>query len=321
MKESLNAVFEWQPSAQTHNLGDHLVQLLGPRCFTHSAWQRLQSDTEHLYILIGSFICDYNLSRVVDAGRKPVLVGAGYRGEIVSGALIDQSIFVACRGRHTHELLRQHRLNVPVIGDPAVVLPILVPRRRRLRRPSLLVPHIGDPQRTQYVPGEHGCDALVQAETRDTDDLIRLIRDISSARFVLAGAMHAAIIAYAYGVPFAFFRPASGYLDCPYKWEDWLTSISETMIPVHFVEHLADGQAWFDRYCASLPAPRMVPVLSAYGRLGDLRPWLALRAALHDAWANFRELYQGARGLSGGETDVIEQAASTRGGIRMRDRL
>lgn len=69
----------------------------------------------------------------------------------------------------------------------------------------------------------------------------RFIDAIASAHFVMANAMHAAVVALAYGVPFAFWS-GSG-INISFKWRD-LTSAFGLELEFHKTFHKA--QAAFD---------------------------------------------------------------------------
>jgi len=87
-----------------------------------------------------------------------------------------------------------------------------------------------------------GADALFSPVVEEKQDIVDLIEKISGARFVLAGSLHAAIIAHAYRVPFALLD--AGYINCPPKWEDWLASIEVT--DVNWVDNIIEGRKWYN---------------------------------------------------------------------------
>lgn len=179
-----------------------------------------------------------------------------------------------------------------VIGDPAMLLPLLVPRSRPLRGKTLFVPHICDERRRDYTADAIGCDLIAQPETRSLEQLIALVRNISSVDFVLAGAMHAAIVAHAYGVPFAFFRHSGGYLDCPTKWADWMSGVTTAPVPIEFHSNMLDGMRWYLRHQERLGRCRLRPIVKAYAAVGDVRRLLAKRAR---AWDDLPSAFTEAR--------------------------
>lgn len=63
---------------------------------------------------------------------------------------------------------------------------------------------------------------------------------IAGADFVLSGSLHGAILAQAYGVPWAAYD--DGYIDTPAKWLDWTAYLG---IQIDFVTTLTEGQIWW----------------------------------------------------------------------------
>jgi hypothetical protein len=143
-----------------------------------------------------------------------------------------------------------------------------------------LVPHISDPKNAKYNAKKFGCDLLVSPKTAAIKDVHRLIAVISSSDFVLAGAMHAAIVAHAYDVPFAFFQ--DGFVDCPAKWQDWLTAIGLSPEDAVFCSELDEGRAWYKSRRSRIRKRPLIPMLAAYRRVGGIRPELWQRALRHD---------------------------------------
>lgn len=216
-------------------------------------------------------------------GHIPVLIGCGYRGEILSGPLIQKAKIFGCRGFRTFQALLEQGMLVDIVGDPALILPVVVPKAWRRCRKVLFVPHVCDAQRGGYEARDVGCDLVIQPETRNLEELLKMVRTISSARIVLAGSMHAAIVAHAYDVPFAFYGKASGYIDCPPKWDDWLTSVSRPFVKAEFFSTAEDGRRWYEKYRGSFYRNPYSPVLDAYANTGQIKKWVAIKAAFYDA--------------------------------------
>ncbi|MCC7275581.1 MAG: hypothetical protein IT561_23125, partial [Alphaproteobacteria bacterium] len=103
-----------------------------------------------------------------------------------------------------------------------------------------------------------GADNAISPLVGTPGALLAAIDAIRASRFVLAGAMHAAIVAMAYGVPFAFF--ADGHLDCPAKWTDLAESIG--IAPIMVRSH-AEGRDAFTRHAATLRLPSQSRLLDA----------------------------------------------------------
>lgn len=127
------------------------------------------------------------------------------------------------------------------IGDPGLLVPEVLDLTADLKKHGdevLYVSHVSE--RTPAVP--HLADAAVSAWVPSADWALKTIGRISQAHFVLAESLHAAILAQAYGVPWAPFShrwtklKGLGYGHF-LKWADWLASL--TLPPI-------------DRYCADV---------------------------------------------------------------------
>jgi hypothetical protein len=270
-------ILEWRPSPDTHNLGDHLNELLCA-IYTRRSQRGILNGTD-AYILLGSVIRDRTIRRAIGGGRMLHLLACGYRGEEINGELVRSVVFGGCRGPLTKAALERAGVrNVNIVGDTALLLPLLVaPRKSRSGR-ALLVPHVLDPKRNAYRAEEFGCDSILDPVTVDNSDLYRKITEIITARFVLTGAMHAAIIAHCYDVPFAFLEME--YRDCPAKWEDWALSIGLRKTTFH--SHLEPAEAWYASTSELTHKRPMLPLLREAARFGNIRPRIWATAILND---------------------------------------
>jgi hypothetical protein len=99
---------------------------------------------------------------------------------------------------------------------------------------------------------------------------------IWSVDFVLAGALHAAIVACAYGKPFAFYSGA--HIDLPFKWMDFSASIN---VPTVFARNAEEGRrAWEFLLAPVLKRPGLAPILQVFP--GDIQAGLLAAAQAWD---------------------------------------
>jgi Polysaccharide pyruvyl transferase len=265
---------EWKPRQNGYNFGDHIPSLYA-RIFTPEAWTRITEDKAVDYHLIGSVLDNTYLKRSRSAGRIPLFFGCGYRGKPLDGNLLHASRIIGVRGPLSQRAVSEAGSAAYVVGDSALLTPLLV-RQRRSTGLKLLAPHINDPDRERFDPRDHGCDKLLSPTVLDQSATVERIKLISSASFVLAGAMHAAIVAYTYGVPFAFFD--AGHRDCPMKWVDWAMSIGLSQEDVIFHTHSTFGLAWYAARQQRLLRADPRPLLTAAEAIGRVRPGVRLYA-------------------------------------------
>ena len=231
-------IYEWKLDGEVRNFGDALYELLLPPDIKRS-WEE---DVFKLHFPIGSVICNEVIRESLEQGFDPVFHNCGWRGEEILPELAAQCVFYGARGPHTQAALARAGVEVEITKDPAYDLPqsVVAGEPNGL---AICVRHIKDP--SDYTPNtifEYKVDALFSPVVQDTNDLIEFIEKISGARFVLAGAMHAAIVAHAYGVPFALL--GGEYIDCPPKWADWLASVGLGE-PV-WVDNIVEGREWYN---------------------------------------------------------------------------
>lgn len=231
-------IYEWRPGDTVRNFGDALHEILVPQK-QHYEWT---FDEKNMHFIVGSVISNTIMKETLDKGYKPIFHGCGWRGEPLNPNLVKHCEFHGVRGPYTQEELAQHDIDTEISLDPAYQLPHIV-SPGEANGLAIAVRHIlDDTEKTPNTIHEIKADALFRPRVEDKDDIINFIKKISGARFVLAGAMHAAIVADAYDIPFALMK--SEYIDCPPKWADWLASVGYGS-PV-FVRNTMEGRDWYN---------------------------------------------------------------------------
>lgn len=237
-------IHEWRFRNSVRNFGDALYEIFLP----DNVFADFAEDTQSLYYPIGSVIHNSHMRAALQQGYTPVFINCGWRGEILDPSLVKQSVFIGARGPFTQKELARHGVEVEVTGDPAYRIPDLV-EKGPPNALAMVVRHIADT--TDYNQNrlhELKADAVLSPAVETKDDIIDLITKISGARFVLAGSMHAAIVAHAYGVPFAPLRGKDHYIDCIPKWHDWMAG--SALGRPEFCSDVVEGRQW---YRANIP--------------------------------------------------------------------
>ncbi|MDX2148546.1 MAG: polysaccharide pyruvyl transferase family protein [Planctomycetota bacterium] len=159
----------------------------------------------------GVLIALGSILHVADVFENHLVWGTGYEPKY--GRLKREKVNVAAvRGPVTAEKLG---LKNPAMGDPALLLPKVHPLTPDASGGVVLVPHHTSLKWARYLPYRI-VDPL--APWKD------VVREIVSAKFVWCEAMHAAIVAAAYGVPWAWWKGRHGHR-AVVKWSDWFGSI------------------------------------------------------------------------------------------------
>lgn len=242
-------IWEWKTPARERNYGDALWELVGAS--NDALLKSYARDATRAHCLIGSYIDNTVMSKILRSGYTPVFHNCGWRGNELDPELVAQSIFMGCRGPATQRALRRAGKDIFVTADPGRYVPLVVktPPRKKDEGETIFVPNILDSRRDTYRASNLGVDTIVSPVVRARADIVTLTQRIASADFVLAGAMHAAIVAHAYSVPFAFYNGGtSRNIDCPAKWDDWLEWLEIDTAQQNHWGHSWDGINWWEKH-------------------------------------------------------------------------
>ncbi len=239
------------------NFGDYLPEILAKELL---GYPRIDADE---YRLIGSVIDDRWIRRDLRRinGHQDGLIafwGCGKRGpEPMSVGVRRHCRFFGVRGPLTRDAL-----GLPadtVLGDPGLLAPVFhaAKRHEATAGRTICLPHVQDVRTADELLATAGTDLLMQPSIASTEAALHDILDrIASADFVLSASLHGAIIACAYGRPFAFWD--NGHLDIPFKWHDFAGSIG---ITARFAANLAEGRAIYREQQPAIRMPPLAPML------------------------------------------------------------
>ena len=263
--------------APVQNFGDYLPELLAKAFFLHP---RVDADA---YRLIGSVIepewIRRDLRRSVGIERGLVAFwGCGKRDATPLPARTQ----ALCRFFGVRGPLTRDALGLPadtVLGDPGLLAPLMhtpAPAPETADR-SICIPHTQDKRSDAELLALSGAERVLRPEVQaDEASLRRMLDGIAAARFVLTASLHGAIVACAYGRPFAYWD--NGHLDIVFKWQDFAASIG---VPCEFAPDLARAEALYASALAPrLAVPALAPILDVCPFA--VRPAAMLRALQHD---------------------------------------
>lgn len=256
------SLLSWLETNRTGNFGDALnTVVLGELGFAIVPPSNDgTANPDRCMMAIGSVLAPWHVARA----RHPIDVwGAGWRGEPLTDAELERLTVHAVRGPLTATAVGC--TDVP-LGDPALLLPRFhTPAAPVAARPAVVIPHILDP--VQLSPADVGCDAVVSVRVhqrgrwhrRFTPTPLQVVDRIAAAGFVLTGALHGAIVAQAFGVPWAPW--AGTRVDCPAKWLDWAAYLG---IESTHVTDRHSGEKWWDRHGSTGKVRPLDPLLEAF---------------------------------------------------------
>lgn len=252
----------WSPIEGKENIGDYLTLYFINRLFEGV---RVKAD---VYRLVGSVIAPHVIASDVETVAKKSdasisFWGCGCRDDRkLPDALLRHVSFHGVRGPLTRDVL-QLPSETP-LGDPALLLPLLYAPRRvpRTANRTIFAPHIRDVlfDAEDSLLRRAQADVLVSPVIDSSLDAVeRFIDEVCSASFVMAGSLHAAIIACAYGIPFSFFD--TGYVDQPFKWRDFSASVG---VGTYFPTTRDDAERVHRQFLAGrISRPPLAPLLRA----------------------------------------------------------
>lgn len=278
--------YYWCEQALIGNLGDALAPLilqgLGYDLVTQTDSRAAPLNQGRCLLVIGSLLTEYDLRQI--AGPVEVW-GCGWKGICPPPHLLASLQIYAVRGPHTVAGL--HLPPATPLGDPALLLPHLTNLSMAPHHRAVLVPHYHQARLMSVHQRRRltGCQEVVSPLViqrhgigrpgwhRQARSLgkawLRLgvrpstawhaVERIAGAGFVLTGSLHGAILAQAYGVPWAAYD--DGYIDAPPKWLDWAAYLG---IRLQFVTTVADGQQWWQTEGRRGRVRDLAPLLAAF---------------------------------------------------------
>ena len=276
-KEGAPRIIWWLKGEPRQNFGNYLTDFL---------WKSLGGDIRvrgDAYRLIGSTICDGIILGDLQAlgkwdNGRVVFWCCGTRDETPpQPEFLERSVFCGVRGPLSRDALKLPASTV--LGDPALVLPLLYKPKpsERTNGKTVCVPHFHDRKSDEDLLARTKADVIVRpAIANSPEALTGILDEIASAEFVLAGSLHAAIVAAAYDVPFCYMD--DGHLDVPFKWRDFSASMD---IGTFLVDRVAEGRRLYDECIRPrLRKPLLFPILAAAPF--RVRREHLMAAALHD---------------------------------------
>lgn len=239
-------VFFWLQERDLGNFGDALTLVFLNRLFEGECLY-----PHHSIHLVGSVITPARMRNVLkeslatgDGLGRAVFWCCGKKDEKPLAADVRaRCTFLGVRGTLTRDALSLP-LSTP-LGDAAFLLPRMYRPRHDPETAGkvLWVPHFHhDDPSEQDLDGSPDYVVKRPAIPNTAEACERFIDAIASARFVMANAMHAAVVALAYGVPFAFWK-GSG-INVPYKWRDLTSAFG---VELDFCRNFDEARVVFDR--------------------------------------------------------------------------
>lgn len=284
MKPRLQSYY-WRQENEVVNLGDYLTEVIvNAFGYQFVPTTRISEDAD----LVAANRCLFACGSIIDAQHVSNV------GELSidiwgSGTYTNPHFSERERGRLSYHALRgplsAKLLGVSEalpMGDPALLLPLFLKKPAVCSEKILYVPHFWNTSvaklrkmEKQPLPRPkrrrlHGLrtDPTLTRWRLNADEIVdtaivrsewkHCVETIASAKFVLTGSLHGAILAQAYGVPWALALPFRAPFDKPNKWKDWFLYLGIEANP-KAVSNFREGQLWWHS-------------VGRHGAIRDLRP-------------------------------------------------
>ncbi|MDY3267292.1 MAG: polysaccharide pyruvyl transferase family protein [Phocaeicola sp.] len=154
--------------------------------------------------------------------KKSVVWGSGFMNynEKFRGGKV-----FAVRGKLTNnKLIEQGFKGCNVFGDPALLLPLMIPSVKDKIYDIAIIPHWSE---VEYFKTTYGNKYKV-LDLR-TDNIEQFIRELTLCKHILSTSLHGIILSHAYGIPALWIK--HGYIDTDgFKFYDYFSSVD---IPIY----------------------------------------------------------------------------------------
>lgn len=231
-------IYEWKMDGEVRNFGHAIYEVLYDK---EMLWHWGQ-EIDKMFFIGSTYIHDDFILDALNSGYDPVFIDCAWRGERLSEELIEQASYRSVYGINTSSMLDSRNILTDFDHHPIYDLPRFnAPARSNAM--ALAIRNIKDPgEYNNDSKFKLGSDAVLSPVVEDADDILETIDLITGARFVLSGSLKAAMVADAYGIPFAPLS-SDGFIECPDKWDDWLTAIG--IDEVVFCNNVREGREWY----------------------------------------------------------------------------
>lgn len=127
----------------------------------------------------------------------------------------------AVRGKYTNDkLIKLGFEGTSILGDPAMLIPLLVSPAKTKSTDIAIIPHWTE---TDYFISKYG-KAYKIIDLR-TNDIKKIILEITSCNYILSTSLHGIIVSHAYGIPAIWIKLHTLH-DDDFKFYDYFSSVN-----------------------------------------------------------------------------------------------
>ena len=233
----------WTKESKEKNFGDYLGQI-----YFDLAGVKVREEGRPCFT-IGTVLSQFWWDRI----NLPILVwGSGSCGFDLP-AIRNKDRITCVRGPLTKKWLSLPE-KTPM-GDPALLLTRLYSPAKKKTGPTKIF---------NYSNHEHGITTKIFP-----DQWKSLVDSIANAEIVLANTLHAAIVAQAYGVPWAMYQ-FNEENPLPLRWKDWFAYLGLPASALQPASNEQEAFDWWDKWKGYIEIRSIEPLIESC-------PWSQLR--------------------------------------------
>lgn len=151
---------------------------------------------------------------------------------------------LAVRGKLTNKkLIEQGFKGCKVFGDPALLLPLIIPSVKHKNYDIAIIPHWSE---VDYFKISFG-DKYKILDLR-TDNVKQFVNELTSCKYILSTSLHGIILSHAYGIPALWIK--HGYIDTDgFKFYDYFSSVDiPSYCGISEYENILNSGRWMDLF-------------------------------------------------------------------------
>lgn len=162
--------------------------------------------------------------------------------------MVKNARFYAVRGEITRKkMLADYGIQIPAIGDPALLLPLLY--KCSSRKPLFeygIIPHYVDYENVYNLYSEFKDSIVINLQCSDIESVID---EIVSCKYVISSSLHGIITAHAYGIPAIWIDSVNELAGDNVKFYDYFESVGLDNMSKSNLQELLHCKFNHDLFC------------------------------------------------------------------------
>jgi hypothetical protein len=241
----------WLKHEKIWNFGEHIAPII----LKHFNIP-LEDEGDELILIIGSELCKEKMDTFIEKGFNKIhVIGLGFG----HGSVFFTEKYPQVEIHHVRGKLSSLMYSCESMGDPAFILPDILPLKRKGGGGVVYAPHMQNrsplhAENRSKLTIDEKCELLgadswfdVMFEHSEFENKLQALID---SDFVFTNSLHCAIICIAYDVPFCISRLKDEAFSFPPKWVDVFVSFE-------ICNDIKKGKKWHKKFRKSFVKPQI----------------------------------------------------------------